>query len=67
MTKLAPPPAIELLPIDEFAMNGRYQLVFDDCQFAVARWVDGTWRYSSGWPLDFTPSEYHPDQERAHG
>ncbi|MEA3264161.1 MAG: hypothetical protein U9R07_11840 [Pseudomonadota bacterium] len=67
MARLAPPPAIELLPIDEFAMNGRFQLVLRDAEFAVARWADGAWWFSSGQQLDFMPSEYHPVQERAHG
>lgn len=65
--RLAPAPEIELLPIDDFARDGRYQLVFDRRgEFAVARYVDESWSFSSGAPLDFDPTDYHPVQGAAH-
>ena len=55
---------IDLRPIDTEALGGGYQLVFggDDQggQFAVARFGDMRWRFSSGAALDFRPTHYHP-------
>lgn len=53
------PAGIELEPIDDVALDGRYRLVFGDEYFAVARVVDGVWRHSSGVPIDFTATHYH--------
>ncbi|MED5546169.1 MAG: hypothetical protein VYD90_13045 [Pseudomonadota bacterium] len=50
---------IPLREIDEVALNGLYQLVFGGGQFAVARFIDMRWRFSSGQVLDFSPTHYH--------
>ncbi|GAM04836.1 hypothetical protein [Novosphingobium sp. MBES04] len=49
---------IDLREIDEQAICGRYQLVFGGGQFAVVRFVDMRWRFSSGKDLDFRPTHY---------
>lgn len=58
------PAAIELVPIDATALDGRYRLIFGGEYFAVARAIDGAWCYSSGMPVDITPTHYHAGQRR---
>lgn len=50
---------IDLREIDEEAIGGHYQLVFGDGQFAIVRFNDMRWRFSSGEALDFAPTHYH--------
>lgn len=65
--RMTPTPQIELLPIDDFARNGAFQLVLDtEGAFAVARWIHTGWYFSSGVPLDFEPTDYHPSQAVIH-
>lgn len=51
---------IETRPIDDDARTGTYQLVFGAGQFAIARWQDERWAFSSGRPIGFEPEEYRP-------
>lgn len=60
MRKAAKMPAsIVLRPIDDDARDGRFQLVFRDDCFAVARAVGDTWLFGCGHALDFEPTHYH--------
>ena len=53
------PEGIELQPIDDSARNGRFQLVFQGNVFAVVRWADGHWWWSSGMRSALEPTHYH--------
>lgn len=54
---------IDLQPIDEAARDGRYKLLSDGREQALARWVNLEFTYPGGAPLDFVPTHYRP----AHG
>lgn len=61
-------PDLGAVPIDFEAVNGRYQLLYrvevgllsehQNPPFALARWSDGAFRFSSGTPIDFEPTHY---------
>lgn len=53
------PAAIDLQPIDGGARDGRFQLVFQDGLFALVRWADGHWWWSSGLRSVLEPTHYH--------
>lgn len=53
------PAGIDLVPIDDGARDGRYQLVFQGDLFAVVRWADGHWWWSSGLRSVLDPTHYH--------
>lgn len=54
------PERLGIRPIDEQACSGRYQLIFGEGQYAVARWTGEGWAFSSGRQLDFEPAGYRP-------
>jgi len=55
-----------VVPIDEAAQDGSYQLVFAEGRFALVRWATERWVFPSGraWPL--SPSHYRPQKDPAH-
>ena len=55
-----------VVPIDEAAQNGRYQLVFAGGRFALVRWNHERWLFPSGQPWPLTPSHYRPHKDCAH-
>lgn len=57
------PDAIQTVPIDEAARNGRFHLLFGGGEFAVARWADDRWIFSNGVELHFNPTAYRPPEE----
>ncbi len=60
MTRRAPAsPPVELVPLDDDARDGRYRMIGDGTQFAVARWMEGGWEFASGVPVPFEPSGYY--------
>ena len=53
--------AATLIPIDDSAMDGSEQLVFERGQrFALVRWDGERWMFPGGQPLDFLPDCYRP-------
>lgn len=46
--------------LDDAALDGKYQLVADGKVFALARFIDGEWRYPGGDLLEFGPTHYRP-------
>lgn len=63
--------ALNVSPIDDIARDGRYQLVFaadaeipDNPPFALAKFVDGSFRCSSGAALGFEPTHYQVKEGR---
>lgn len=62
---------LTIAPIDDTARDGRYQLVFaagseipDNPPFALAKFVDGSFRCSSGASLGFEPTHYQVKEGR---
>ena len=53
------PPALNLVPIDDDARNGRHQLVFAQDRYALVRWIGGHWIFPSGQALPDEPTHYH--------
>lgn len=53
------PANIYLQPIDDDARDGRFQLVFQGGVFALVRWADGHWWWSSGLRSVLEPTHYH--------
>lgn len=49
-----------VVPIDEAAHDGRYQLVFCDGHYAIVRWFEDRWLFPSGQPWPSTPTHYRP-------
>lgn len=58
------PAGIDLMLIDDAALDGAYRLIFGGEFFAVARAIDGAWHHSSGVPVSFAPTHYHVAQNR---
>ncbi len=60
------PPALRDLPqIDSLARDGKFRLLGDASEFAIARWEaasgsTGGWVFPNGAPLDFTADRYQP-------
>lgn len=51
----------EARPIGEAQRDGGYQIVVSqDGEFALVRWRDQDWVFSSGAVLDFEPTHYLP-------
>lgn len=59
------PAGIDLQPIDDAARNGRYQLIFQGGLFAVVRWADDCWCFSSGERSALDPTHYHAARGQA--
>jgi hypothetical protein len=54
-------PVSEALPIGEAQRDGGYQIVVSEGgEFALVRWRDQDWVFSSGVKLDFEPTHYLP-------
>ena len=52
-------PSFETRPIDDTARDGTFQVVSaDGFYFAIVRWIDGAWFYSTGRRLDYEPTVY---------
>lgn len=60
MTRPAP---IEVVPIDDAARDGRFQLVFAGGRYALVRFAAEHWLFSSGVPFPEQPTLYHPRKD----
>jgi hypothetical protein len=59
------PEQLGILPLDDAARAGGFQLILGGGQFAVARFVategeEGRWLFASGAPVPFEPEGYRP-------
>jgi hypothetical protein len=51
----------DTLPIGDAQRDGLYQIVVSQGgEFALVRWLDQEWVFSSGVPLNFEPTHYLP-------
>ena len=60
MSRPVPAQLRNLPAIDDRARDGKYRLIGNAAQFAVARWAESDWVFPSGHPVDFTPDRYQP-------
>lgn len=53
----------DVVPIDDAARDGRFQLVVHGGRFALVRFAAGRWTFSSGMPFPGRPSHYKPRKD----